>query len=74
MAEITPIPTEFAVNERLYLSPREVAELTGLSESEVYRGIYRGALVAMKYRGRRWLIARKDVDAWLEAESEPSIA
>lgn len=72
--EVTPLITEDAVANRLYLRPREVAQVTGLSESEVYKSIYCGRLRAMKYRGRRWLVTRADMDLWIAGESEPNVA
>jgi len=73
-ANITPILTEASIASRMFLRPREVAELTGLSESEVYRSIHAGDLAARKYRTRGWLIAHADLDAWINACSAPSAA
>lgn len=73
-ANITPILTEASIATRMFLRPREVAELTGLSESEVYRSIHAGDLAARKYRTRGWLIAHADLDAWINACSAPSAA
>lgn len=71
---IAPILTEATVAARMFLRPREVAEITGLSESEVYKSIYAGDLPARKYRSRAWLIARTDLDAWIDSCSTPSAA
>jgi excisionase family DNA binding protein len=71
---ITPILTEASIASRMFLRPREVAKLTGLSESEVYRSIHAGDLAARKYRTRGWLIAHADLDAWINACSAPSAA
>ncbi len=71
---VQPLITEQTVNDRMYLRPREVAELSGLSESEVYRSIYSGQLRALKYKSRSWLITRHDLEAWIASYSEPNIA
>ena len=74
MGEPTPLITGQAVAERLYLRPREVSKMTGLSESEVYRAIYAGELMAVKYKSRAWLISRAAVESWIDACSTPSVA
>ncbi len=71
---ITPMLTEANIASRMFLRPREVAEITGLSESEIYKSIYSGDLPARKYRSRAWLIPRADLDAWINACSTPSAA
>ena len=73
-ASFTSILTEANIASRMFLRPREVAEITGLSESEVYKSIYSGDLPARKYRSRAWLITRTDLDAWINACSTPSAA
>ena len=74
VAPVDLLITEEAIAQRLYLRPREIAQVTGLSESEVYKSIYCGRLRAMKYRGRRWLVTRADMDLWIAGESEPNVA
>ena len=72
--KVEPILTEDSIAGRMFLRPREVAEITGLSESEVYKSIYTGDLPARKYRSRVWLIDRSDLDAWINSCSTPSAA
>jgi excisionase family DNA binding protein len=74
VAVMTPMITEAAVAERWYLRPKQVAELVGLSESEVYRSIYSGQLRATKYKSKVWLVTRADVEEWISENSEPSAA
>jgi len=74
VATVDVLITEEVIANRLYLRPRESAQVTGLSESEIYRSIYRGRLRAMKYRGRRWLVTRADMEAWIADQSEPNVA
>lgn len=74
VAPVDLLITEETIAQRLYLRPREIAQVTGLSESEVYKSIYGGRLRAMKYRGRRWLVTRADMEAWIADQSEPNVA
>jgi hypothetical protein len=58
---------------RWFLRPKDLAELTGLSASEIREAIYRGALKAKKYRSRGWLIEVAEARRWIEAETaEPA--
>ena len=52
-------------SERLAYSVKEAAALVDLSEAEGYRLIARGAWPAIRV-GRRTLIARVDLEAWLD--------
>ena len=72
--EIPPIPivSERMVTDRLYLRPREVAEMTGLSQSEVFKSIYAGELRALKYKSRVWLIPREAISQWIDAQTSPA--
>lgn len=74
VAPVDLLITEEVIANRLYLRPREIAQVTGLSESEIYKSIYSGRLRAMKYRGRRWLVTRVDMEAWIADQSEPNVA
>lgn len=74
VATVDLLITEEVIVNRLYLRPREIAQVTGLSESEIYKSIYCGRLRAMKYRGRRWLVTRADMEAWIADQSEPNVA
>jgi excisionase family DNA binding protein len=71
---VEPLITEQAISDQLYFRPRRAAELSGLSESEVYKSIYSGQLRALKYKSRSWLITRHDLEAWIASYSEPNIA
>jgi excisionase family DNA binding protein len=52
----------------------ESARLTGVSPDAIYQAIYRGTLRARKFRSRGWLIARKDLEEWIENETTPNVA
>ena len=71
---IDPLITEQATNDQLYIRPRRAAEISGLSESEIYKSIYSGQLRALKFKSRAWLITRSDLEAWIAGNSEPNIA
>ena len=49
---------------RPLLSPREVAELAGVSRKTIYREVQRGALTA-KHAGHQLRIDRDDLARWL---------
>jgi excisionase family DNA binding protein len=53
------------VPERWYYRPQQVAQMSGVSLSEVYRSIYAGELKAQKYKTKVWLISKEDVDNWI---------
>lgn len=74
ITNVHPLISEETVDQRLYLRPREVAELVGLSTQEIYRSIYAGELRAMRYRSRSWLISRADIDTWLTEQGRPNVA
>ncbi len=40
---VEPLITEQAISDQLYFRPRRAAELSGLSESEVYKSIIIGS-------------------------------
>ncbi len=69
VAEVVPLITEETVANRLYLRPREVAELVGLSQSEVFKCIYAGELRALKYKSRSWLIPQDAITEWIAANT-----
>lgn len=48
------------MSEKLALSPEEVAEVTGLSESTVYRCLVSGDLPGSKV-GNRWVTLREEL-------------
>jgi excisionase family DNA binding protein len=50
------------------LSVAEVASMTGLSDTAVYRAIAAGELLAAKLRGRL-RIRLADIDAWIESNA-----
>lgn len=45
---------------------RDIAQRSGLSESEIRRAIYAGELPARKYRGRVWLIDPVEAMEWIK--------
>ncbi len=57
-----------------FLRVSEGARLAAVSPDAIYAAIYRGSLKARKFRGRGWLIAREDLQAWIEAESTLNVA
>ena len=56
--------TPTATDARPLLSPREVAELAGVSRKTIYREVQRGALTA-KHAGHQLRIDRDDLARWL---------
>lgn len=52
----------------------DIAQRSGLSESEIRRAIYAGELPAWKYRSRVWLIDAKDAQAWIEGTRATNVA
>ena len=55
-----------------YLRPGDVAALLRIAPTIVYEAIYRGELPASKFRGKSWLIARADAEAWVKTNSVPN--
>lgn len=74
MVTSLPIPTAPALEESGYVRPREAARFAGLSESEIRRAIYAGELPARKYKSKRWLIDRQELQAWLLRCTTPNVA
>lgn len=52
---------------REFLSPVEMAELLGLGRTTSYKLLREGEIKSFKY-GRRRIIARRDIEAWLEQQ------
>lgn len=65
--------TEEAVNQRWYVTPRELARLCPLSEWTIRRAIYEGELKAIRMR-RRWLIRTEDARQWIAESGESNVA
>ena len=59
--------TPTATDARPLLSPREVAELAGVSRKTIYREVQRGALTA-KHAGHQLRIDRDDLARWLGSD------
>jgi len=55
-----------ALTDKLTLSPSEACALAGVGAYTLYKAIHAGALVARK-QGKRTLIRRADLDAWIAA-------
>lgn len=51
------------------MTPDEVAELTGLSRSAVYRGLATGEIPGIRV-GRRWVLLRPTIERWLATAHE----
>lgn len=60
--------------DRRSIRVRRAAQMFDLSESLIYRAIYNGELRARQLRGRVWLIDPADLEAWIQANSEPNVA
>ncbi len=60
--------------EPWFLRVAEGSRLVGVSPDALYKAIYQGTLKARKFRGRGWLIAREDLEAWIEAETTLNVA
>jgi len=58
------IPT-VELRDRVLLTVAEVCALTNMHQGTVYKLIHNGALVARRRGGRRLLITRADLDAYL---------
>jgi excisionase family DNA binding protein len=57
--------TEEVREGREYLSPDQTAELLGLGRTTTYQLLRDGEVPSFKY-GRRRIVARRDIEAWLE--------
>ena len=53
--------------DRPILSVQEACEITGFSNNTLRAAMRSGALVARQKAAKRFVIMRKDLDAWLEA-------
>jgi excisionase family DNA binding protein len=71
---VSQVPEPIEIADRWFYRPREVAELAGVSLSEVYRSLYAGQLRAQKYKTKVWLISKEDAQEWIKQCSEPNIA
>lgn len=54
------------LDSRMFIRPRELARMVGLSDSEIYNRLYDGTLPARRYRDRIWLIGVDDARAFIE--------
>jgi|SRR4051794_6221580 excisionase family DNA binding protein len=70
-AAIVPVVAHAGLHEREYLSPAEVGAVTGVSLSTVRRWVA-GAELRSALIGRRRLIARPDLEAFLESQQQAS--
>lgn len=50
-----------------YFSPEELAELIGIGRTSAYAILRRGEIASYKI-GRRRIVSRADVEAWLEQQ------
>lgn len=57
--------TEETRESREFLSPDQTAELLGLGRTTAYQLLRDGEIPSFKY-GRRRIVARRDIEAWLE--------
>lgn len=73
---VTPLPIATAptLEESRYVRPREAAKFASLSESEIRRAIYAGELQARRYKSKRWLIDRQELEAWVLRCTTPNVA
>lgn len=69
-SESSPSRTSLLFENRMCLSISEVAYALGLSSRMVERLIQRGELRA-KAVGRRRIVLRSDIEAWLNVRSKP---
>ena len=53
------------------ITPKEIAERTGLSLNAVYQKLEKGEIPGRKV-GSRWLTRRVTFDRWLDGKPEPS--
>ncbi len=74
VSNISHINGGAAPEEPWYLRVSEGARLAAVSPDAIYAAIYRGSLKARKFRGRGWLIAREDLQAWIESETTLNVA
>lgn len=56
----------------MFLRPRQIAKLTGLSKSTVIRSLQSGQLKGRKHKGRHfsrgsWLVKVDDYNAWVDS-------
>jgi excisionase family DNA binding protein len=51
--------------DRQVYTPEEVAQILGMHPNSVYALLKEGSLPGIK-AGRRWLISKKRLDAWLD--------
>jgi excisionase family DNA binding protein len=54
--------------DRMVLTPEEVARMLGLHPNSVYSMLKSGELPSVR-AGRKWLIPRRRLDAWLGGET-----
>lgn len=62
------------LEQRVFIRPKELAAISGIAESVVYRAVQSGQLPARKFREKAWLIKVEDADAWIEANSVSNAA
>lgn len=74
MATVIPLGTEASLAESRYIRPREAAKWVGISETEVRRAIHSGELPARRYRSKRWLIDRLDLEQWVLSCTTSNVA
>ncbi len=55
-----------SIDQKRYLSIREMQELLGISKSLAYNLVYRREIPYMKIGIRRYLIDRVDIDEYLQ--------
>ena len=56
------------MTERLVLTPREAARISGLGRNYVYEALHAGKLHSIK-RGRNYLIPRRELERFVEEEA-----